>query len=166
MTNSLNKSRLVTSVVVSAYFIYYCLTPVTWHFIDNVNLIFHEAGHVIFMFFGEFIHILGGSLFQVLFPCLFVYYFYRKQEYFSASLVLFWVGQNLINVSVYIKDAVVMQLPLLGGDNAGHDWHNLLDMTGKLHYTQVIGSSVYAAGVIIIFIAIALSFSNTKSTLV
>lgn len=36
--------------------------------LDNVNLVFHEAGHVIFALGGEFIGILGGSLMQVLIP--------------------------------------------------------------------------------------------------
>lgn len=115
------------------------------------------------MFFGEFMHILGGSLFQVLFPAVFVGYFYRRQEYFSASLVLFWVGQNLLNVSVYASDAIAMQLPLLGGDNVGHDWNNLLVMTNSLRYTKVIGNTIFILGIIVIVFAIYYSFSNTKN---
>jgi len=30
--------------------------------LDGANLIFHEAGHVIFAFFGEFLQFLGGSI--------------------------------------------------------------------------------------------------------
>ena len=32
------------------------------------NLIFHEAGHILFSPFGRFMTVLGGSLFQVLVP--------------------------------------------------------------------------------------------------
>ncbi|MBP9812342.1 zinc ribbon domain-containing protein, partial [Candidatus Gracilibacteria bacterium] len=41
-------------------------------FIHGVNLIFHEAGHVIFMPFGKFMTILGGSLFQCMLPAILV----------------------------------------------------------------------------------------------
>jgi hypothetical protein len=160
------KSRYIIATLASAYFLYYLATYTQWHFLDNVNLIIHEAGHVIFMFFGNFMHILGGSLFQVLFPAVFVCYFYRRGEYFSASLVLFWVGQNLLNVSVYASDAIAMQLPLLGGDSVGHDWNNLLTMTNTLKYTKTIGTTMYILGVVVIVSAIYLSFitANKNTT--
>lgn len=161
--NSIDKKKFTIATIASAYFIYYCFTYTDWHFIDNINLIFHEAGHVIFMLFGQFIYILGGSLFQIIFPLLFVFYFYRKEEYFSASLLLFWVGQNIINVSVYASDAIVMQLPLLGGDSSQHDWNNLLQMSGVLQYTNEIGSGIFITGIIVIVIAIYFSFKNSIS---
>ncbi|MDE2399986.1 MAG: hypothetical protein KGL67_03190 [Patescibacteria group bacterium] len=154
----MNKTRFITTLVATAYFLYYCLTYTDWHFIDNVNLIIHEAGHIIFLPFGEFLHILGGSLWQVLLPLMFSFYFYQRREYFSASLVLFWVGQNLINVSVYASDSIAMQLPLLGGDSTTHDWNALLQMTGLLRYTSVIGSAIFSAGIFVIFCAICFSF--------
>src|SRR6185369_6686908 len=123
------------ALAASAYFFYYASTASTWHFIDNVNLIVHEAGHWIFFPLGEFMHVLGGSLFQILFPVIYVGYFYFKRDYFSASLLLFWVGTNLVNVSVYAGDAIVMQLPLLGGDGVIHDWNYLLSTTHLISHT-------------------------------
>ena len=157
----LDRKRFSIAILVSVYFIYYCFTYTDWHFIDNINLIFHEAGHVVFMPFGRFMHILGGSLFQVLFPFLFVSYFYRKGDYFSASLLFFWVGQNLVNVSAYASDAILMQLPLLGGDSSTHDWNNLLSMTGSLSHTKVIGQSLSALGVIVIALSVYFAFVNS-----
>jgi hypothetical protein len=40
-------------------------------FLHGVNLVFHEAGHVIFGFLGEFIAVAGGSLNQVLIPAIY-----------------------------------------------------------------------------------------------
>ena len=40
------------------------------NFLHLIDLVFHEAGHVIFAFFGRFIAVLGGSLNQVLIPAL------------------------------------------------------------------------------------------------
>src|SRR5882762_871742 len=97
--------KLAVSLAASAYFISYASTPSDWHFIDYVDLIIHEAGHLIFIPFGQFMHILGGSLFQTVFPLLYVGYFYFKRDYFSSSFLLFWTGVNLINVSVYASDA-------------------------------------------------------------
>jgi hypothetical protein len=64
-----------------------------------VNLLIHEAGHVIFMPFGEFISIAGGSLFQLIVPAVFAAYFFRRGQFFSAALVLFWLGESMLNVA-------------------------------------------------------------------
>jgi hypothetical protein len=37
------------------------------------------------------------------------------QQFFSASLVLFWVGQNVMAVFVYVGDAQAKALPLITG---------------------------------------------------
>ena len=150
-------TRIVLALGTAAYFFYYAQTPMDWHFIDNVNLIIHEAGHSIFAFFGDFLHILGGSLLQIAIPVIFSGYFFLRGQYYSGSLLLFWVGQNFINVSVYAADAVVMQLPLLGGDNAGHDWNNLLSMTHALPYTHAIATALFTAGFVTMCAAAALS---------
>ena len=158
--------RIAVALAATAYFVYYATTPTEWHFIDNVNLIIHEAGHIIFLPFGEFMHILGGSLFQVIFPLIYVIYFYIRREYYSAALLLFWVGQNLINVSVYAGDAIAMQLPLLGGDSVIHDWNWLLSHLGILSYTPIVASTLYWLGVLVIGIAAALVTyiaSNSKA---
>ena len=157
--------RLCIALLASIYFLFVALTPGAWHFIDFVNLLIHEAGHVIFMPFGEFMHILGGSLFQVVFPMLYIAYFYLRRDYFSASLLVFWVGENLINVSVYASDAIAMQLPLLGGDTSGHDWHNILSMLHLLPETGAIGFTIYMAGVITILAGMVLSIATSQPVL-
>jgi hypothetical protein len=55
--------------------------------IHGPNLIFHEAGHVIFMPFGEFTMILGGSLMQCIVPAVIVYVFLvRESDPYAASV--------------------------------------------------------------------------------
>jgi hypothetical protein len=133
----------------AAYAFYYLATLKEWHFIDYVNLIIHEAGHFVFLPFGDFLTIAGGSLLQILMPVLFVWYFYKTSQKTSALLVLYWVAINLFNVGYYAADAQTMQLPLLGGDAAGHDWNNLLSMTGLLAQAKLVGSLFYFAGIVI-----------------
>lgn len=149
--------KLVLAGAVSAYFFFYAQSSTDWHFIDNINLIIHEAGHVVFFPFGTFLTVLGGSLLQVIVPIVFSGYFFWREQYFSGSLVLFWVGQNLINVSVYAGDAVTMQLPLLGGDAATHDWNAILGMLHALRYTHHVATALYTAGFIVICAAAVLS---------
>ncbi len=153
--------KIIFSLVFSIYFIRYACYAQdidNWNIVDSVDLIFHEAGHTIFMFFGEFLYLLGGSLFQIAFPLVFACYFLIwRRELFSASIILFWVGQNIINVSVYMGDSIKQQLPLLGGDSSIHDWNYLLSTTGLLKYTQILSTIVYDAGFFIIIIACVLS---------
>jgi len=157
-------TKLIVTVLVFIYCLYYASSPASWHFIDNADLIIHEAGHVVFSIFGEFIYILGGSLMQVLLPGVFVGYFVFKNQYYSASILLYWVAVNLINVSVYAGDAVRMQLPLLGGDRDGHDWNQLLFRTGLLHHTAAISAAIFWSGIAVMAIALVwglyLSFDN------
>ena len=54
--------------------------------LDLVNLAFHEAGHVFLRPFGNTLHFLGGTLFQLGVPALLVWYFlYRRRAPISAG---------------------------------------------------------------------------------
>lgn len=140
----------ILAVLVCLYFWNYALTYSEWHFIDNVNLIFHEAGHFIFSFLGMFIKIAAGSGLQVTIPALFAFYFFKKYQKISASVCLLWVGQNLLNISVYAGDAIKQNLNLLGGDGVIHDWNYLLSTTGLLKQAPVVASAIYALGMLLI----------------
>lgn len=159
---------ILTGLLLLYCFYYAGAGPDSWHFIDAVDLVIHEAGHVIFWPFGEFMHILGGSLNQVLLPLIFAGYFYWRKELYSAGLVLYWVAINFINVSIYAGDAVKLQLPLLTGDKDTHDWNQLLFRLGWLHHTALVSSIIFYAGIASMFAAFALSFyaaySETKTS--
>lgn len=128
-----------------------------WHFIDNANLVFHEAGHTIFSFFGELIQVAAGSAFQVALPLGIAAYFFRSGRTASGSICLMWAGQSLLNVSVYAADASEMALPLLGGDSTAHDWNYLLGRFGLLDRVADVSNSLYGAGVALIAIGSALT---------
>jgi hypothetical protein len=136
-------------ILATLYFGYQLITvSAPWIFLDNLNLLIHEAGHLIFFTFGDFIRMLGGSLFQILFPFAFLIYFLLRKDYFSVSFILFWVADNIINVSVYMRDAQLMQLPLLGGDTAIHDWNWLFTDMNILPQTQLIGTTFFILGTV------------------
>lgn len=154
--------KLAVSALFSVYFIFYATHAEdlsNWNLIDNVDLIIHEAGHTLFSFFGESIHILGGSLFQILVPIVFVIYFaIWRRELYSASILLFWVGQNILNVAVYMGDAIQQKLPLLGGDSVIHDWNYILSSTGLLMHTNILSTIFYNFGFLVIITASVLCF--------
>lgn len=159
-----NYPKVVAALFFSFYFFYWLSTPNSYHFIDGVNLVIHEAGHTIFsfIFLGRFVDVLAGSLTQVLIPALFAFYFFRHRNTFSAAIMLMWVGQNLIFVARYAADAIVMQLPLLGGDNVIHDWNYLLTATHLLPYTANISGAIYGLGLITFLTAVALAFWSAR----
>jgi hypothetical protein len=148
-----SRPKLVVAVIASLYFLWCVYDPYQWHLIDGVNLVIHEAGHPIFSPFGEFLMIAGGSLFQVIMPTLFVGYFWYHSKYYSAALVLFWVGESILNVSVYAGDSLALQLPLLGGQDSIHDWNYLLSSLNLLPATAKVAGAIRLFGTVVIALA-------------
>jgi hypothetical protein len=128
-------------------------------FLHLINLPFHEAGHILFSFFGRFLQVLGGSLLQVIIPAVCLVAFLMRREPFSASIGLWWVGQSFIDMAPYINDARAGQLMLIGGVTGQevpdfHDWNVLLGMTGLLNYDGVIAHLAKYFGVLLILLAL------------
>lgn len=146
-------AKAVIAFVVTLYFFVLATKPEEWSFIDNVNLAIHEAGHTLFGFFPMSVEIVAGSAFQVIVPFLFVLYFFKQRMRYSGSLLLFWVGQSIINISVYAGDAEAMTLPLLGGEGVIHDWNYLLIEAGILHHTKIVAFLIYSGGVGFLIVA-------------
>lgn len=157
----LNIPKLIFAVLASIYFLSIAYDPTQGSFLDNVDLPIHETGHLIFSILGEFMGIAGGSLFQVIFPLVFVGYFVWQRKFYSAAIVLFWVGQSILNVWVYASDAVVMQLVLTSGftgsEGSFHDWNYMLDRFGMLGSTKTIAGIIRFVGTLTIIAASAAS---------
>ena len=135
-------------------------SPIGSSFLHNVNLVFHEAGHVIFMPFGRFMAVLGGSLFQVHMPLIDAATFiYKHRNPFGGAVGLWWAGQSLMDVAPYIHDARHSRLILIGGitgaDSPGaHDWKYLLAVTGKTHEAHGIATTADGLGACIVLVAL------------
>lgn len=157
----MNYLKLIPAILFSLYFLWIAYDPMQGSFLDNVDLPVHETGHLFFRPFGEFMMVAGGSLFQVIVPAIFVGYFVWQKSYYSAAIVLFWVGQSVLNVFVYAADATVMQLVLTSGftgsEGSFHDWNYLLTSTGLLSSTKTVAGIIRIAGTFIIIAAGALS---------
>lgn len=119
-------------------------------------LVFHEAGHILFIPFGQFMTILGGTLGQLLMPLIIGIALLRQnRDALGASLALWLLGYSFIDCAPYIYDAIDPKLPLLGGHIGGdsHDWINLLSMTNLLSSAHGIARIVYLIGVFIMLTA-------------
>ena len=124
-------------------------------FIHGIDLVFHEAGHVIFGFFGEFLAVLGGSLMQVLIPVIATAAFVRTGQWASAAVTLFWTGQALTDVAIYAADGRARALPLLA-EGLIHDWHYLLGRLGLLQSAESIGRAIFALGALTMIASLVL----------
>lgn len=153
--------KLIFAGLLTLYFVWVAYDPMQGSFLDLVDLPIHETGHLIFRILGEFMGIAGGSLFQVIVPAVFVGYFWWREKPYSAAIVLFWVGQSILNVYVYAADAVVMQLVLTSGltgsEGSFHDWNYMLTRLGLLDSTKVVAGIIRAAGTLTIISAAILS---------
>lgn len=137
------------------------VSPTFVHFIlSRVNLVFHEAGHIVFSVLGQFMATLGGSLLQVLIPLICVATFLtRHLNPFGASVTLWWAGQSLIDLAPYINDARAQQMILLGGvtgrDVPGyHDWNNILSRLGLLTSDHLLARLAHLCGSVLIVVAV------------
>lgn len=157
----INYPKLIFAALMSLYFLSIAYNPLAGCFLDIVDLPIHETGHLLFRMFGEFMMVAGGSLFQVILPAVFVGYFVWHKKYYSAGIVLFWVGQSIINVFIYASDAVVMQLVLTSGTTGSeggfHDWNYLLTKTGLIGSTKTVAALIRMAGSLTIVAAIVVS---------
>lgn len=118
----------------------------------------HEFGHILFMPFGEFMHNLGGALFQVLLPLIFGgILLLKNRDPFAAAVTLWWAAVAVIDTAPYVYDAAHPQLMLLTGrtgDEGAHDFIDVLGDLGLLHRAQPIGRGVHAFGLLTMFAAL------------
>jgi len=120
----------------------------------------HEAGHVLFRPFGEFMMILGGSLFQLLLPLgISVAFIVKNCDNFGAALGLWWAGVSLVDLAPYIYDALNPQLTLIGGGTGAdgpHDWIYLLAAVSQIGNAHHLGAFAHVCGGLLMLGALVL----------
>jgi hypothetical protein len=144
--------RLALTVLLAVYGWRILTTPGTYRWIDSLDLAIHEAGHLVFVFGGETLTVLGGTLFQLLVPAVFAGALWRQGDRHGATVPLWWLAQNCWNVSVYVRDARAQELQLVGGGE--HDWAYLLSEAGWLARDQFIGRAIQLVGLVIYGVSI------------
>jgi hypothetical protein len=148
----IRRGRLVLTLGLALYGIPCLMRPGDGRLLDGVDLAIHETGHLVFAPFGEFVGFLGGTLGQLLMPAIFIAYFWRQRDRHAASIALWWVAQNLWNISVYVADARTEELPLVGGGE--HDWAYLLGRLGWLSHDAQLSRAIWLIGVALYVVAV------------
>ncbi len=132
------KAGLIAWLVVYGLFLLYAFADKSgFLFIDNVNLMIHEAGHPLFSGFGETMMLLGGTLAELIAPCALAIYFVVVKNTQAVAFCSFWFFENFLYIGVYMADARVQNLPLVGSGD--HDWYLLFGRWGLLASDQTIG---------------------------
>ncbi len=118
---------------------------------------FHEFGHLLFRPFGEFMTLAGGSLAQWLIPVMFLAIFSLKnRDNVAASLMLWWLGTQFLDLAPYAWDAATpTQVLLTGrtGDTGGHDYIDVLGDLGLLKHAHQVARVMHSTGLIIMIAA-------------
>jgi hypothetical protein len=121
-------------------------------------ILFHEAGHVVFMPFGEALRIAGGTLGQLLMPVICAVALHRRGDNFGAAICAAWMGMSLMDASVYAYDAADPLLPLIGGgtgNDSFHDFIFLFDRYGQLAHAHGWALAMKALGAIAVYASLA-----------
>ncbi len=114
--------------------------------VSHVDLGMHELGHLLAMWLPRLATALAGSVLQVVAPAaLATYFWFARRDLSATTILVSWLGVSLRNVSIYMADANVRILPLLGGQD-GHDWAYIFGRWGVLGAAERIAGLVSALG--------------------
>ena len=132
--------------------------------LHNINLIFHEAWHAIFIVFdfssNRILEYLWWSLCQIIIPLICCIALLKNRDIFWASVWLWRVCESMIDCVPYIADANVMALPLITwgiGLDHPYGWHDrnyILTERGILNHANGIASSVENIALFWLFISV------------
>jgi hypothetical protein len=120
-------------------------------FIDNVNLVIHEAGHPLFSYLGERPQVWGGTILQWFVPFALAAYFFFQRQTTAFVFSLFFFFENWLYTATYMADARAQVLPLvsIGGgecDENMHDWYNIFSHMELLDRDTIIAHRVRTLG--------------------
>jgi hypothetical protein len=130
-------------------------------FIHGIDLVIHEAGHTFALILPRFFYILGGSALQVLLPAVCALTFLHQRQIASFAVALFWTGESITDVAIYMADAKRQALPLLGGDGTVHDWNYLLGQLHLLGWAPSLARLTFGVGILLITVALAIVANET-----
>ncbi len=123
----------------------------------GLNLVIHEAGHLVFGWFGEFPGVAGGTILQLSAPLIAALVFWRQRDRFAVAVAACWLSTNLFNVARYAGDARVQELPLVSPTSGDpiHDWHYMLGRLGLLTWDTAIAGALRRLAVVTMLAGLA-----------
>lgn len=138
-----NASRgWLTSVLLFPACAYYLLNRDAATMLDTASHLMYDAGRYFFGIPDGLWVYAGGIAMQILLPLALVVFFLRHQYGFGLQVFLFWLGQNLVNVSTYFFKAETVHPHRLGV----RDVASLLEGLQLSEYAMPVGALLFAAG--------------------
>ena len=115
----------------------------------------HEAGHVVIGLLSQAAGVYGGTLFQLLFPLLFIQHAARRGQLTAMAASGVWLGESLLNMAAYMADARARLLPLVGfTDEPGHDWEIIFSRWGVLQHDLLIANLARGLALLVMVTAV------------
>jgi hypothetical protein len=148
-------SRPVALIAIGFYFVF-LLYAASDHsgflFLDNANLMIHEAGHPLFGIlgggaengFGHTLTVLGGTLLELIVPLSCAVYFFLRRESTATTFCTFWFFENFLYIGTYMADARTSALLLVGSGDSDWEvlftqWNLMLHDMQIAHATRTLG---------------------------
>jgi len=114
--------------------------------LDNVHLVTHETGHLLFHWVGETPELWGGTILQLLVPALLCVAFVVRAELPGTAFCAMAFFHSLMGVATYMIDALRRELTLVtvgaASEEAEHDWVRIFSSLGMLPHAIQIGNTV------------------------
>ena len=158
-TSGLARTGRIALLVVLAWFtLRHLADPAYQGIYGGLNLVLHEAGHLVFGWFGgRWLSAAGGTLFHLTCVVAVGVAFWRQRDPFAATVALWWSGTVLVGAGHYAADARRQVLPLVtvGDGPVGHDWYTMLDPLGLLAWDQQVGAALRGFGLALLGMGIA-----------
>lgn len=129
------------------FLLYVAISQQNFLFIDFVNLVIHEGGHMLFSWGGPTLTLYGGTLLQWLVPFLLAAYFFSQRHTTGFVFSLFFFFENWRYTSFYMADARAQVLPLVGvgdmeSEESTHDFYRIFTQLGVLDHDTQIGATL------------------------
>lgn len=134
--------------------------------LDTFTLALHEAGHPIVGMLSSNLMVYGGTLFQLMFPCLTWYHFKKRDQTHGMVFAYYWLAASIHNVGIYMADARAKQLPLIGGldPEESHDWSEILTRWGLMRYDVTLGNVLMLTSWVLLAWALYYCYQKRETT--
>jgi hypothetical protein len=129
--------------------------PGIWNPLWTASHGIHELGHWLTAAFGMWISVSMGSVFQFLFPFVFVWGFIKHRDPHAAFLILTWQAASLMNMAQYAGSAESADLLLETPHYVTlyHDWVWMLSQLNARHWAPAIETFFWCLAVLFVLIS-------------
>jgi hypothetical protein len=131
--------------------------------LDWFDLAIHETGHLLAFPLPRLVMFMAGSFLQIAFPAAMATYFiWKRKDLPAGGFCLAWAGTSAWDVSVYVADAPVQALPLIGGGE--HDWAYILGHFNAIGRAKEIAGFIETLGAIAVLAGIFVALLSLAAT--